>query len=135
MSQQPEITKIILVNGSPFLHELLRSIINKNQQIQIVAEVENISRYPSVAARVDADWTYLVLPPDAEIPEAVEQVLKENPSMRVLVMATDGSKVRVKWMEPHDYDIKVEDMEDIFNILKNKGLVFGDDDESSRAAS
>ena len=122
MSQQSKVTKIILVNGSPFLHELVRKALDKNQTMQIVAEVENIARYPDVAAHVKADWTYLMLPPGEEIPEPIERVIKEDTSMRVLVMATDGSNVRVKWMEPHDHAIKVNDMEDIFNVLQNKEL-------------
>lgn len=120
--QQTEITKIILVNGSPFLHELVRRAIDKNQAMQIVAEVENVARYPKIAAKVEADWTYLMLPPEEEIPEPIERAIMEDPSMRVLVMATDGSKVRVKWIEPHDHDIEVDNMGDIFSVLQNKEL-------------
>ena len=122
MSQRAKTTRIILVNGPPFLHELVRKAINKNQAMKIVAEVHKINNYPSVAAQVKADWTYLMLPPEDEIPEAIEKVIKENTSMRILVMATDGSKVRVKWMEPHDHDIEVDNMEDIFNVLQNEEL-------------
>ena len=122
MSQRAETTRIILVNGSPFLHELVRKAITKNHAMQIVAEVYKISNYPSVAAHVKADWTYLMLPPEDEIPEAIEKVIKENTSMRVLVMATDGSKVHVKWMEPHDQDVEVDNMEDIISVLQNEGF-------------
>jgi hypothetical protein len=120
MQMQSDTTRIILVNGSPFLHEMIYKAIDKQEKLQVVAEVQDLNRYPEVAKQIDADWTYLLLPPEEDIPVAMEEVIKEKAPMRLLVMATDGSMVRVKGMEHHDHPMKIDELKQIFRILEKK---------------
>ena len=122
MTNQIESTRIILLNGSPFLHEVLHRAIDKQDGLQVVADVDELNRYPEIASEVEADWTYLLLTPGSEIPLTVQEVIAAKPEMGLLVMATDGSSVRVRWLERHDEDLNVEALEEIFDVLQNKGI-------------
>jgi hypothetical protein len=122
MQTQAAATEIILINGSPFLHEILKKAINKKDDLNVIAEADRIGAFPQVVKQVSASWAFLLLSPEEELPDVVKEVMVNNPSMGLLVMATDGSRVRVRWMEQHDQDIEVEDLNGIFSVLQNKGL-------------
>lgn len=122
MTNQIESTRIILLNGSPFLHEVLHRAIDKQDGLKVVADVEEIDQYQETASEVDADWTYLLLSPGSEVPLTVQEVIAAKPEMGLLVMAADGSSVRVRWLERHDEDLHVEALEEIFDVLQNKGI-------------
>jgi hypothetical protein len=122
MQTQLEPTRIILLDGSSFLHEVLKRAINKQEDLQVIADVRDMERYPETAAQVEADWTYLLLSPEAEIPVVVQETLEANPAMGLLVMATDGSSVRVRWLEQHEEDLEIEALDEIFAVLQKKGI-------------
>lgn len=109
---------IILVDNSPLLSGMLRRVIDDVRDLEIVAEVEDISQYPEVAHRTKAGWTILLLDPDEEVPNIVEQVLNQQPSMRLLSMSIDGSQVKVKWTEPHEISLNDKSLEELLGILQ-----------------
>lgn len=113
-------TRIILTNGSRLLHDMLKRAIDKRDRIEIVAEVEDVETFPQVASDVDADWVYLLLPPDEEIPSLVEETVNESTSMDLLVMSTDGSKVCIRQRGQAECDLKADEMEQIFALLEDK---------------
>jgi hypothetical protein len=117
-----ETIEVILINGSPFLHEILKKAINKQAALTVVAEADNVEKLPQVAAGISADWAYLLLSPGDEIPGVVEDFTAEHPETRLLIMATDGSKVRVRWMGQDNQGLVIDDLDGIFSVLQNKGL-------------
>jgi len=122
MHNTNEMTRIILLDGSPFLHEVLKKAIDKQEGLKIVADIDDIALYPKTAMEVEADWTYLLLSPGRKVPISVQDVIEANPEMGLLVMATDGSSVRVRWVEQHEEDLDVEELAEIFDFLRNKGI-------------
>jgi hypothetical protein len=97
---------------------MLRRVIDKDPGLQIVAEVQDLSEYPEVARQIRADWTILLLDPDEEVPEIVQQVHNHHASMRLLVMAVDGSQVRMRWIEPHETSLNDKSLDDLLTILR-----------------
>lgn len=112
---------IILLDKSRLVRSMLRRVIDKAPGLQIIAEVEDLSEYPDVARQTGADWTILLLDPDEEVPHIVEQVLYHQSSMRLLVMAIDGSQVRMRWFEPHEVVLSDKSLEDLLSILRTDG--------------
>lgn len=108
---------IILLDRSPLVRGMLRRIINKQPGLRIVAEVDDYSCYREAVLSTEAEWTILVLDPGEDIPEIIDQVLGDRPSMRLLVMAIDGSQVRLKWIEPHDEILADASLDDLFAII------------------
>jgi hypothetical protein len=110
-----------LLDNSRLVRDLLRRVIDKAPGLQIVAEVDDLSDYPDVACQTRADWTILLLDPDEEVPEIVEQAINYQNSMRLLVMAVDGSQVRMRWIEPHEQSLDNKNLEDLLTILRRDG--------------
>lgn len=111
---------IILLHNSPLVRGMFRRIIDKRPGLRIVAEVENLTNYSEVVQRTGARWTILLLDPGEEVPDIVEKVLNDHPTMRLLAMAVDGSQVRMKWIEPHEELLVDSSLEDLLNILSDE---------------
>ena len=87
---------IILLNNAHLVRDMLCRVINKAQDLRVVADVEDVTDFPKIAQSVPADWTILLLDPEEKIPEFVVQVIDHQSGMRLMVMAVDGSQVMVK---------------------------------------
>lgn len=117
-----EIQSIILLDNSPLVRGMLKRVIDKAPGLKIVAEVDTFSEYPEVAQQTNADWTILLLDPDEVVPEIVERFVNNHASMRLLVMAVDGSQVRMRWVEPHEVSLDDKNLDDLLKILRREEI-------------
>lgn len=117
-----EIQSIILLDNSPLVRGMLKRVIHKAPGLKIVAEVDTFSEYPEVAQQTNADWTILLLDPDEVVPEIVERFVNNHASMRLLVMAVDGSQVRMRWVEPHEVSLDDKNLDDLLKILRREEI-------------
>jgi hypothetical protein len=112
--------KIVLVNESRLLRGILKRAIERDAGLHIIAEVDSFAKFPSVIKRAKADWIILALPPGESVPEVVDKVLMEQTNMSLLIMATDGSRVRMRWIEMHESSLDENNLEEILTILREK---------------
>jgi DNA-binding NarL/FixJ family response regulator len=117
---QMQSRRIILVNGSRFLHEMLKRVIEKTPDLQVVDEVADLTRLSPAIAHTDAQWVIMSLPLDGEIPEVVRSLLIAHPSVRILAMATDGSQVRIKWLESHEEALDDLSLDELIAVLRTQ---------------
>jgi hypothetical protein len=68
--------------------------------------------------QIEADWAIVLLPPDEGVPDLVEQVINEQPSMRFLLMGVDGSHARIKWNEPHEVPLDKKNLQELLALLR-----------------
>ena len=95
----PEQQKIILVNDSRLLRSILKRAIQKDQGLRVIAEVDSIEKFSTVIEQTDVDWILLAQRPDEPIPIIINQVLRDQPDLNLMMVATDGSRVRTRWIE------------------------------------
>ena len=107
--------------GHLFAQSTASHFIDKAPGLEIVAIVTDLSDYPSIARRTNADWTILLLDLDEDVPEIVQQVLEHQASMRLLMMTIDGSHVRMRWIEPHERSLDGKSLDDLLAILQKSG--------------
>jgi DNA-binding NarL/FixJ family response regulator len=99
--------KIIMVDGSRFLREMLKRVIAKTPGLQLVDEITDLASLSSAIEQTGAQWMVVSYPPNGKLPEAIESSLAAHPSVRVLALATDGSQVKMKWVEPRESAVAV----------------------------
>ena len=109
--------RIILVNGSRLLSDMLRTIIYRADHLEMVREVSGAEVFPSAIENFEAEWVILSLPYDKNIPGWVDPYIAEHRSMRFLVIFPGSSRVRIKWL---DYEEDLEDLSlnDLIHILE-----------------
>jgi response regulator of citrate/malate metabolism len=114
----PPTQRIVLVDGSRLLRGMLKRAIERDTHLRVVAEVDEIKKFSTVIRHANADWIFLILPPRKAVPEVINQTLRKHPELRMLVMSTDGSRVRMRWIETHETALDQQNLDEIMQILR-----------------
>lgn len=110
--------RIILVNNSRLMRDMLKRVISKTAGLEIVSDIDDLAEFPETVKQIEADWAIVLLPPDEGVPDLVEQVINEQPSMRFLLMGVDGSHARIKWNEPHEVPLDKKNLQELLALLR-----------------
>lgn len=112
--------RIVLANGSRLLRDMLRRIIFKSEKLRIVREVTDQKELPSVIENTNPEWVIISLSFDNGIPAWVDGFMASHPSVRFLALATDGSKIKLKWIETHEQEFNGLSLSELMHILESK---------------
>jgi len=111
---------IILANGSRLLRDMLKRIIVKSENLEIVREVTDQKELPSAIEHSNPEWVIVSLAFDNGIPAWVDNFMAGHPSVRFMAVASDGSKVKMKWLEIHEQELNGLSLSELIHILENK---------------
>lgn len=112
--------RIVLANGSRLLRDMLKRIIFKSENLEIVREVTDQKELPSVIEHTNPEWVILSLSFDNGVPAWVDPFMANHPSVRFLALAADGSKIKMKWLEVHEQELNGLSLNDLIHILEGK---------------
>ena len=101
MSQQ----RIILANGSRLVREMLNRALLRADHLKVVKEITDHRNLPSAIERYDAEWVIMSLPIDSKVPEWVDAYMIEHPPVRFIAVSSDGSQVKMRWLESHEEEL------------------------------
>lgn len=110
--------RIVLANEARFMRTTLRRLLDKSDQLEVVAEVDELEKIPETLDRTRADWLLISLPDEDGLPSEILHELERFPDLRVLAVSRDGSRTRVEWLEQTDHEtgeFTVEKFLSIFN--------------------
>jgi DNA-binding NarL/FixJ family response regulator len=112
--------RIVLANGSRLLRDMLKRILFKSENLEVVREVTDQRELPSILQHSNPEWVIVSLSFDNGIPAWVDNYMAVHPSVRFMAVATDGSKVKMKWLEIHEQELNGLSLSDLIHILENK---------------
>jgi DNA-binding NarL/FixJ family response regulator len=112
--------RIVLANTSRLLRDMLKRIIQKTSDLELLEEITDQRELPAVIANSHPEWVILSLPYDNEIPAWVDDYMVGHPSVRFMAIASDGSKIKVKRLEIHEQELDGISLHDLLHILQNK---------------
>jgi DNA-binding NarL/FixJ family response regulator len=112
-----EAQRIILADGPRFLLEMLKRVILKSPGLQIVGEISDLERLPSVVEQTHAEWVIVSLRSDGKMPEVVRSFSATHPSVFILALAADGTCVKMRWMESHEKVLEGLSLDELVAIL------------------
>jgi DNA-binding NarL/FixJ family response regulator len=118
MSEQ----RIVLANGSRLLRDMLRRIMFKSDQLEVVREVTDQKELPSVIENTNPQWVIVSLSFDNVIPPWVDSFMVSHPSVRFMGFASDGSKIKMKWLEVHEQEFDELSLNELIHILESKAV-------------
>lgn len=113
------VQRIILVNSSRLLREMLHVIFCKAEHLQIVREVSDEEDLPFAIEELEAEWLVISLPLDNGIPDWVNHYISKRPFIRLLAVSTDSTTVKMKWLEPHEENLDDLSLDDLIHILES----------------
>ena len=109
--------RVILVNASRLLGDMLRRIIYKSDHLKMVQEVSADKAFPVAIERSEAEWVILSLASDNTFPGWVDRHIARHPSVRFLAIFLESNTVRLKGL---NYEEEMEDvsLKEVLYILE-----------------
>lgn len=111
--------RIILVDGSRLLGEMLRTVIHKDDHLDMVKKVHSLDELSSAIEDFGTDWVVLALPLDQDVPEWVDRFIEEHPLVRIMAIFAGSGKIKMKWLEPHEEEVDDASLTDLLHILES----------------
>lgn len=112
--------RIVLANESRLLRQMLHRVIEKTPDLDVAGQTANLAELPALVKQTDAHWAIVPLLADDAIPSDVKVLLVEEPSVRVLAVTVDGSRMVAKWVEAHEKELGDISLEELLTILRDE---------------
>ena len=111
--------RIILANGSRLVREMLNRILRKTAHLKVVQEITNHDNLPADLEQQEAEWVIMSLPADKQIPVWTDTFIKEHPMIRIMAFSSDGSWIKMKWLESREEDLTDLSLKELLHILED----------------
>jgi hypothetical protein len=115
------VQRAILVDGSRLICEMLKRVIEKTSDIEVVREVGSLDNLPGIIREVNANLLFFVLPPGYNLPDNLtNQLLVAEPALRIVTFWTDGSHVKMEWLGRKARDIAGITLPQLTSLLQQE---------------
>lgn len=115
--QEQEQIRIILANEPRLLREMLKRVFLKRCDLEVVAEVSNLSRLSEIIDRTRPQWVVVTLLPNGALPGYAHGLPVLYPRLGIVAVASDGSRVKVKSGDLFERDLEGISLNDLLAIL------------------
>lgn len=112
--------RVVLMNESRLLRELLRRVIEKTPGFSVVDEVAELDMLTDAVDEAHAQWVVMSLQGYAQFSERVEGLLQAHPALRILAMATDGSRIVLKCVGACEENLKDVSLDGFIDALREE---------------
>lgn len=110
--------RVILVNGSRLLREMLHRVINKADHLEVVQEVPNHEELPFAIERFDPAWVIVSLPFSNHMQDWVNNCVANYPSVRFIFLSPDNRSIKMKWQTSFEEDLTNLSLGDFIQFLE-----------------
>jgi hypothetical protein len=112
--------RAILVVESRLMRELVRRVIEKKVGFEVIRELADVQELPSAIIDTGAEWVFVILLPNREIPESLKIELLKHPTLRMIGLWIDGSHVRMDWLVHEQKNLTGETLEELTRLLRQE---------------
>jgi hypothetical protein len=110
--------RIILANVPRLLRDMLNRILLKTEHLKVVQEITEYDNLPTTLEQNEAEWVIMSLPADKQIPEWADSFMKRNPLIKIMALSSDGSWIKMKWLESREQDLTDLSLKELIHILE-----------------
>ncbi|HZD55371.1 MAG TPA: hypothetical protein VE136_01510 [Anaerolineales bacterium] len=114
---EQEHIRIILANEPRLLREMLKRVFLKRLDLEVVAEVSNLSHLSEIIDRTRPQWVVVTLLPNGGLPGYAHGLPALYPRVGIVAVAGDGSRVKVKSGDAFERDLEGISLDDLLAIL------------------
>src|SRR5262249_21992068 len=87
---------IVLANEPRLLREMLRRALDRTPGVIVVEESSDLNKLAEIFRQVQIDWLVITLNGDQRLTAQAHQLLTRLPSLSLLALAVDGSRLEVR---------------------------------------
>ena len=114
--------RIILASDYRLVREMLKRAIDRVEGLQVVDEVNHLNEIGQSLENNTADWVVISLPPDPGMPAYLDKLSGDHPELRFMAVASDGSEVVLRWLEPHQAALNNSSLIELLSVLGSENL-------------
>ena len=112
--------RVILANQPRLLRSLLRRVLRKTGDIDVVGEVTDLESLPPAVEQTEAQWVIVSLWRNGDFPETLRSLMLEHPALCLLGLAADGSQAMVRCPGLSDTPVADLSLEGLFAALRSR---------------
>lgn len=113
---------VILLNGFHFFKDMLCRIIAKTPGLRVVADEPEPSNFAKVLKNTDPDWIVYMRDQDTEVPQAVNDYIRNDISKHLMIIEPAESKIRMKWYQSHEVELSQKNLNEILQIMLENNI-------------
>ena len=96
---------VILVCKPRLLREILVRAIAKTTALEIIKQIKDLDDLPDMLEHQSVDWVIFSIYPTQSVPPSLDAMIASHPSTRFIILNADGAHFKIRWLEPHEYDL------------------------------
>lgn len=112
-------SRVILVNDSLLLQGMLKRVLEKTKRIEVVGEVD-LRDLENMMWHTNADWVIINTARNENDMGTINDLMEAHPSVRFLMVTTDGSQVQMKWFELSEKNLSGLSLAELLKVLVEK---------------
>jgi len=112
--------RVILANQPRLLRSLLRRVLRKTEDIDVVGEVTDLNNLPPKLDQTDAQWVIVSLWRNGDFPEVFRSLMVEHPALCLLGLAADGSRAIIRCPGSTELAVSNISLESLFATLRSR---------------
>lgn len=109
--------RVLIAEKNRLLREMLTKAMSTDAELEIVPPPDSYSQLPVEVKKHDVDWIIISMTNGETLPLEIVEILIKYPEIGVLEVGSDGSPVRVKWLEIHEHTLTNISFSDLVKIL------------------
>ena len=108
---------VILVCKPRLLREILVRAIAKSDMLEIIKQVNDLEDLPEELENQPVDWVIFLVNPGQDVPPLVDAAIATHPTTRFVAMNADGAHFKMRWLEPHEYNLDDANLVELTKIF------------------
>jgi DNA-binding NarL/FixJ family response regulator len=112
--------RIVIANEQRLLREMLKRIMERMPHLRVSGEVRGWDKLSKAVERTDAHWVIISLEPGGHLPDQVETLLAEHPTVCVLAMTGDAGQVKLKCSNANEENLTDVTLEKLLEVLREE---------------
>jgi len=112
--------RVILANQPHLLRSLLRRVLRRTTDIDVVGEVTDLENLPPKVEQTDAQWVIVSLWRNGDFPDALRSLLVEHPALCLLGLAADGSQALIRCPGAAELSVPNISLDSLFAALRSR---------------
>jgi hypothetical protein len=108
---------VILANEPRLLRGMLKRVLNRVPDLEVVGEVTDQALIRSLVKETDAQWVIVPFWSDGKEPHAIQDLLAEYPTVSVMGLTADGSRAKIKQAGKPEESLPGLSLEDLVGAL------------------
>ena len=113
------LSKVVLLNGSVLLREMINRVFNKLPDFEIVGTVEDPVGLEPLLLMTEPDWIVVLTMPEVGVSERIKTLRTHYPDFSILAISADGSEVLINCLEPQSIHMERASLSELIAMMRS----------------